>query len=89
MDFIKLSGESLPIPNRLVWCKRKRGEIYLATRLDREMSTNDDPSCDCFWHGFPYDGVHFKTNGGDLEHSTNFSDVTVESFCYVERPENK
>ncbi len=86
MEFIKLSETTLPEPNTLVWCKRKSGSLYLATRNREEFSDSDDPSVKCHWYGFPQVGDWFSTNGRDMEHTTNFSDITVESFAYIQRP---
>ena len=88
MNFNKLTKENLPKANTLVWCKRKDGRIILATRGKNEFSENIDPSSNCYWYGFNNikDGLFNVDNTKRLEYSINFSDVTVESWTYLEKP---
>jgi len=89
MEFIKLSKEFLPKPNTLVWCKRKRGGIYLAMRVDAPISENPDSSRYCHWHGTVQYSGQYSANTDGVYFDRNFSDVTVESFCYVETPDSQ
>jgi len=79
MEFIKLN-EDLPPANKLVWIKRKNGNIYLGNRENQPISNNPDPSHDCFWHANP---SHFMlmTNTFELKFKHSFSDITVDSWA--------
>jgi hypothetical protein len=79
MDFIKIEAE-LPPPNYLVMIKRKNGTYYLGYRYDKPLSTDPDPSKNCYWSGSPIDDLEIK-NGRFDRH--RFSDVTVESWAYI------
>ena len=86
MDYIKLDNEHVPTPETLVWCKRKNGKVYLATRQNKPLAPDGSEPWDyCYWYGFAECGGIYSTNGRDMEHQTNFSDVTVDSWKYVEK----
>jgi len=89
MEFIKLSKESMPKPNTLVWCKRKSGGIYLAMRIDSPISEDQDAWNNCHWYGMISEHVKYSANSNGICFDRNFSDVTVESFCYVETPDSQ
>ena len=84
----KKPSEELPVPNSIVWCRRDKRfsqTIYLAVRKGKPLSTNPDPSRDCHWWGSAYkEGSQFPL---DFHASSNFSDITVEAWAYVVRPD--
>jgi hypothetical protein len=84
--FRKLNQENLPEPKKLCLIRRKQYKnhngLYIGYRTSHELSTNSDPSRDCYWHGSQLskmDLIEFGT------FSTNscFSDITVDSWMYL------
>ncbi len=89
MEFTKLDSENIPDAWTLVWRKRKSGKVCLATRRNRSLAPEGGEAWDyCWWYGFPENGGIYTTDGWDMVHQTNFSDVTVDSWKYVEAPLN-
>ena len=82
MKFIKLE-EKLPTPNKLVFIKRKNGNIYYGHRsTNNPISTNEDASRNCYWYGNPIHDVlceHYN-----LKFHNNFSDVTIDSWSEIQ-----
>lgn len=76
MDF-KSPSEQLPPPNTMVFIKRQhpsgKTSVYLGYRNDRPLTTNPDPSKDCFWIGNNIDTLEELTTS----FPASFSDVTV------------
>jgi hypothetical protein len=62
--------------------KRKKGLHYLGFRQDKPISENPDPSVNTFWRGAPIDDLTTKDYDGAFA-NCSFSDVTVESWAYV------
>lgn len=71
----------LPEPFRVVWIKRERGVVYIGYRLNKPLSTNPDPSGDCWWYGNNSEDMTCKDRG--YRFRNNFSDVTVAGWAYV------
>jgi len=86
MEWIELKEDSLPSPNILCWVERKGGAIYLASRPDKPLSTNEDPSKDCYWFGNPFPTYILTEKNGDLPATCHFSDVTVMRYMPVKSP---
>lgn len=83
----ELTEGTLPPPHTIVWVKRKNGNIYLASRRDRALSTNTDPSQNTYWEGNPLDtAFNVNPHSQRLEPKHSFSDVTVESWQPVANP---
>jgi hypothetical protein len=76
----------LPEPHRLVWIKRDRGVIYIGYRLNKPLSTNPDPSSDCWWYGNNSEDMTCKT--WNYHFNNSFSDVTVTGWAYVKPNES-
>ncbi len=89
--FTRLDAGNLPKPNTLVWCKRgARGVVHLATRQDKPMADEgSNPWDECCWYGFEQSNGTYSTDGRDVAHQTNFSDLTVISWAYVEAPKSE
>jgi hypothetical protein len=91
MKWIKIE-EKLPPKNTLVWVKRlsnkiENAPIYLAMRNSCEISTNIDPSKNCYWYGINGKEINKEqesTNNFKLTNS--FSDVTVVEWTFVDFP---
>lgn len=77
--------QALPTPMKLVWIKRKFGNIYLGYRLDEPLSTNSDASKECYWYGNPSDQLS-EIEGSRLAFKHHFSDITVAGWQYVFPP---
>lgn len=89
-DFTKLTENTKPEPMALVWCKRKSGEIVLAFRKDAVFAPKDSsPQNYCNWSGFKTEFGLYLCEGYSLERNISFSDVTVESWCYLAKPDVK
>lgn len=85
MEFTKLTENTLPEPNKLIWIKRKSGGIYLGHRLDQPISTDEDASINCHWYGNP-EHCMLYTERSELKFRHNFSDVTVEGWAELVTP---
>src|ERR1700759_4525189 len=92
INWVELTSETLPPYNRLVWVERyilgSRGmhhAIYIGARMDKPLSTNPDPSGDCFWFGRPLgEELYAEPTGMTLGNS--WSDVTVRKWAEIEAP---
>lgn len=84
-NWIELTESTMPQPNRLMWVKRKSGNLYLASRRDKPLATNKDASRDCYWYGNPFEGF-IETDNGDFKSQRHFSDVTVTHYQPLKSP---
>ena len=87
IDWIKIKDQ-LPPTNTIVWVKRKPNRvedepIYLAKRTDRPITTNPDPSRDCYWYGVKKElpSICFEINE-TFKADVSFSDITVLEWGY-------
>lgn len=87
--WINIQNE-LPPAHVLVWVKRNvRGNesYYLASRNSSELSTDPDASRNCHWSGTSIDLLRDTPESGDpLSLRSQFSDVTVKEWCFLEPP---
>lgn len=90
-EWVSIKDE-LPIPNRLVWIKRKpngyeENPVYLGTRNDKPLTENPDPSRDCHWNGTRFTDSHILTQAREMRFPHSFSDITVISWAYATKPD--
>lgn len=89
MKWIKLEDQ-LPPKHTLVLVRRHPNKlenepVYLAMRQDKPLSTNEDPSMDCYWHGNHVREIFSEQEYAcELDSFSNFSDVTVKEWSFVE-----
>lgn len=89
MMWIKIE-EKLPPKNTLVLVRRlpnkvEENPIYYAMRQDKELATNPDASRDCFWFGrHQYSFLSENESCYNLDPFSNFSDVTVKEWAFIE-----
>lgn len=81
--FVPLDENNIPRPNTLLLCKRKTGGIYIAVRKDKPLSTNPDPSHNCFWNGDCIDNGFIYADDNLIDFRFAFSDITVDSWSYL------
>lgn len=86
-EFTKLTAETMPDANVLVWALRTSGEIVLAYRNAREYAYDiDNPWDNCFWRGFSFvDGV-IKADELKSGYNISFCDATVIGWQYFKQP---
>jgi hypothetical protein len=81
--YLPLNNENIPSSNVLILCKRKNGTTYLAMRSSEPLSTNPDPSRNCYWNGLWLNSGHLEAERTGIVFNTSFSDITVESWSYL------
>lgn len=86
-DFINVDKDNLPEPFKLVWLKRKKGEVYIGYRNEKPFATNPDLSQECHWFGTTFDKMRVEGSYGKLKLGNNFSDLTVECWSEITFPQ--
>lgn len=75
--------DELPAAGQVVFIKRSKGIYdYIGYRNDKPLSTNPDPSYDCYWNGSPLNDLEIRN--GAIRLHTNFSDITVTHWRRIE-----